>query len=45
MTQEERWMVRYNEVMDFMENNQRNPSKDQGDRNFYTQYIPSKIVI
>ena len=27
MTQEERWMTRYNEAMDFMEKNKRNPSK------------------
>ena len=27
MTQDERWLVRYNEVMDFMEKNHRNPSK------------------
>ena len=27
MTQEERWNVRYQEVMDFMEKNHRNPSR------------------
>lgn len=27
MTQDERWMVRYNEVMEFMEKNHRNPSR------------------
>lgn len=27
MTQEERWMVRYQEVKDFVEANHRNPSK------------------
>ena len=27
MTQEERWMVEYNEVIDFIETNHRNPSK------------------
>lgn len=27
MTQEERWMVRYNEVKDFIESNHRNPSR------------------
>ena len=27
MTQEERWMVKYNEVVDFIETNHRNPSK------------------
>ena len=27
MTQEERWLVRYNEVVAFIETNKRNPSK------------------
>ena len=27
MTQEERWMIRYKEVVDFLEKNHRNPSK------------------
>lgn len=27
MTQDERWMARYNEVKDFIETNHRNPSK------------------
>ncbi len=27
MTQDERWMARYNEVMTFIETNKRNPSK------------------
>ena len=27
MTQEKRWLIRYNEVMDFIETNHRNPSK------------------
>lgn len=27
MTQDERWLVKYNEVMDFMETNHRNPSR------------------
>jgi hypothetical protein len=27
MTQDERWMARYNEVMEFLEENHRNPSK------------------
>lgn len=27
MTQEERWMEKYNEVIDFIETNHRNPSK------------------
>lgn len=27
MTQDERWILRYNEVIEFIENNHRNPSK------------------
>jgi len=27
MTQEERWLIRYNEVMTFIKTNKRNPSK------------------
>lgn len=27
MTQDERWVVRYNEVVEFIESNKRNPSK------------------
>ncbi len=27
MTQDERWLLRYNEVMEFIESNHRNPSK------------------
>ena len=27
MTQDERWIARYNEVMEFMETNHRNPSR------------------
>lgn len=27
MTQDERWIVKYNEVIDFLENNHRNPSR------------------
>ena len=27
MTQDERWMLRYDEVMNFLEENHRNPSK------------------
>ena len=38
MTQEERWNVRYQEVMDFMEKNHRRPSKfvdeERGMRNW-----------
>lgn len=27
MTQDERWNIRYNEVMEFIQNNRRNPSR------------------
>lgn len=27
MTQDERWMIKYNEVVEFIETNQRNPSR------------------
>lgn len=27
MTQEEKWLLKYNEVVAFIENNKRNPSK------------------
>ncbi len=41
MTQEERWLKRYQDVMDFMENNHRNPSKyvdaERGLRNWVKQ--------
>ena len=38
MTQEERWLTKYNDVKSFIENNKRNPSKyDAGERGeFYT---------
>lgn len=41
MTQEERWLNRYQDVMDFMEKNHRNPSKyvdaERGLRNWVKQ--------
>lgn len=40
MTQDERWMLKYNEVMDFMEKNKRNPSKyDDTERGIYCNWI------
>lgn len=37
MTQDERWMAKYNEVMDFVETNHRSPSKyDLEERRLYT---------
>lgn len=36
MTQEERWMMRYNEVVEFIVTNHRNPSKyNMEERNMY----------
>lgn len=40
MTQDERWMIRYEEVMDFIETNHRNPSKhDAEERGQYLNWI------
>ena len=40
MTQEERWMARYEEVMAFLEVNKRNPSKhDEEERGKYLNWI------
>lgn len=37
MTQDERWIIRYNEVMEFIQANHRNPSKYVGEeRNMHT---------
>ena len=41
MTQDERWLIRYNEVVTFIETNKRNPSKyvdsERGIRNWVKQ--------
>ena len=34
MTQDERWLQKYNEVKDFIETNQRNPSKHNPEERF-----------
>ena len=40
MTQEERWQKRYEEVVDFIETNKRNPSKhDEEERGKYLNWI------
>lgn len=40
MTQEERWLVKYNEVKTFIETNHRNPSKyDAEERGKYCNWI------
>ena len=40
MTQEEKWLTKYNEVIDFMEKNKRNPSRyDDNERGLYCNWI------
>ena len=40
MTQDERWLIRYNEVKTFIEKNHRNPSKhDDEERGLYHNWI------
>lgn len=40
MTQEERWLTRYNEVVTFIDTNKRNPSKhDEGERGQYLNWL------
>lgn len=39
MTQEERWLVRYNEVMGFLKENHRNPSKYRIEEHDYLNWL------
>ena len=40
MTQDERWLQKYKEVMDFIEKNKRNPSRyDDNERGLYCNWI------
>ena len=39
MTQEERWLEKYNEVKDFIETNKRNPSKHRIEEHLMLNYI------
>ena len=40
MTQDERWLIKYKEVMEFMEKNKRNPSRyDDNERGLYCNWI------
>lgn len=40
MTQDEKWLLKYNEVVAFIENNKRNPSKhDDEERGQYLNWI------
>ena len=43
MTQDERWAIRYNEVMEFITSNHRNPSKyNLEERNMYNYIKPTR---
>ena len=39
MTQEERWLAKYNEVMGFLEENHRNPSKHRIEEHDFLNWI------
>ena len=39
MTQDERWLARYNEVMGFLEENHRNPSKYRLEEHDYLNWL------
>ena len=39
MTQDERWMVRYQEVKDFIEANHRNPSKYKPEEKLMVHFL------
>lgn len=39
MTQDERWLVRYNEVMGFLKENQRNPSRHRIEEHDYLSWL------
>ena len=39
MTQDERWLVRYNEVMGFLEKNHRNPSRHRIEEHDYLNWL------
>ena len=46
MTQDERWIQKYNEVMDFMEKNHRNPSRyDDNERGLYCNWIKHNMKL
>jgi hypothetical protein len=44
MTQEERWMVRYQEVMEFLEENKRNPSKHRIEEHDMLNWLCNEII-
>jgi len=39
MTQDERWLTRFNEVMEFLEENHRNPSKHRIEEHGYLNWL------
>ena len=39
MTQEERWQVKYNEVVEFIKNNKRNPSKHRIEEHLMLNFV------
>lgn len=39
MTQEEKWLARYNEVIEFLEENHRNPSKYRIEEHDYLNWL------
>jgi len=39
MTQEEKWMTRYNDVMTFIETNKRNPSRHKIEEHDYLNWL------
>lgn len=39
MTQDERWLARYNEVMGFLEENHRNPSKHRIEEHLLLNFV------
>lgn len=40
MTQDERWLAKYNEVKDFIDKNKRNPSRyDDNERGLYCDWL------
>ncbi len=43
MTQEGRWLAQYNEVMDFMETNHRNPSRHRLEEHDMLNWLKAKM--
>lgn len=42
MTQDERWNIRYKEVMEFIETNKRNPSKHRIEEHDYLNWLKAE---